>query len=68
MENQKTISTISDRLCDDAIIYKLFSNPTLFETLKQIENVEIFTALEFFCTDKLKVCIFFLLITTIVNF
>ena len=67
MENQKTISTISDRLCDDAIIYKLFSNPTLFETLKQIENVEVFTALEFFCTDELKV-FFFLLITTIVNF
>ena len=64
MEYQKTISTISDKLCDDVIIYKLFSNPTLFETLKQIENVEVFTALECFCTDKLKVCISFLLITT----
>ena len=60
MENQMTISTISDELYDDVIIYKLFGNPTLLESLKQIKDVEIFTGLEPFCTDDLKVCISFL--------
>ena len=59
MENQMTISTFSDELFDDVIIYKLFSNPDLFETLKQIENVEIFKTLESFCPDDVKVCIFY---------
>ena len=53
------ISTISDEFYDDVIIYKLFSNPTLLESLKQIENVEIFTAVEEFYFDDLKVCIYF---------
>ena len=68
MENQMTISTISDELYDDVIIYKLFGNPTLLESLKQIKDVEIFTCLEPFCPDDLKVCIFFLLFTTMVIF
>ena len=59
MENQMTILTISDELYDDVVIYKLFSNPILLETLKEIENVEIFTAVEEFYFDDLKVCIYF---------
>ena len=58
MENQTRISTISDELYDDVMIYKLFSNPTLLETLKRIENVEVFTTLEPFCVDELQVCFF----------
>ena len=60
MENQMTISTISDELYDDVVIYKLYSNPILLETLKQIENVEIFTAVEEFYFDDFKVCIYFI--------
>ena len=60
MENQMTILTISDELYDDVVIYKLFSNPILLETLKEIENVEIFTAVEEFYFDDLKVCIYFI--------
>ena len=60
MENQMTISTIFDELYDDVVIYKLYSNPILLETLKQIENVEIFTAVEEFYFDELKVCIHFI--------
>ena len=60
MENQMTISTISDELYDDVVIYKLYSNPILLETLKQIENVEIFTAVEEFYFDDLKVCLYFI--------
>ena len=44
---------------DDVIIYKLFSNPTLLETLKQIESIEVFKNLESFCTDELQVCKFY---------
>ena len=68
MENQMTISTISDELYDDVVIYKLFSNPNLFESLKQIENNEIFTALEPFCVDELQVCIFFISHNLTINF
>ena len=59
MENQMTVSTITDELYDDVIIYKLFSNSILLETLKQIENNEVFTTLEPFCVDELQVCIFY---------
>ena len=60
MENQLSqgSSTISDELSDNVLVYKLFSNPTLLETLKRIENVEIFKTLEPFCSDEVKVCIF----------
>ena len=59
MENQMTVSTITDELYDDVIIYKLFSNSILLETLKRIENNEVFTTLEPFCVDELQVCIFY---------
>ena len=54
-----TIETISDQHYDDVTIFKLFSNPTLLESLKQIENIEVFTAVEEFYVDKLKVCTFY---------
>ena len=44
---------------NDVIIYELFSNPTLLESLKRIENIEVFKNLESFCTDELKVCKFY---------
>ena len=61
MENQlnQGIATISDEISDNVFVYKLFSNPALLESLKQIENIEIFTTLEPFCVDELQVCIFF---------
>ena len=61
MENQlsQIIATTSDELSENAFVYKLFSNPTLLETLKRIENVEIFKTLEPFCSDELQVCIFY---------
>ena len=68
MENQMTVSTISDELYDDVVIYKLFSNPNLFESLKQIENNEIFTALKSFCVDELQVCIVFISHNLTINF
>ena len=52
------ISTISDEMYDDLFIYKLFSNPTLLESLKQIGRPEVFTAVYVY---KLKVCAFLLL-------
>ena len=60
MENQlnQGIATISDEIPDNVFVYKLFSNPTLLESLKQIENIEFFTTLEPFCVDELQVCIF----------
>ena len=51
-----SILTISDELHDDVIIYKLFNNPTLLETLKRFENIEIIIAVEPFCFGELKVC------------
>ena len=61
MDNQlsQIIATISDEISDSVFVYKLFSNPTLLESLKRIENVEVFTALEPFCFDELQVCIFY---------
>ena len=53
-----TVSTVCDELYDDVIIYKLFSNPTLMKSIKQIESKEAFTPVESFCTDEIKVCIF----------
>ena len=57
MENQMTISNVSDELYDDVFIYKLFSNSTLLKSLKKIKYLEVFTTLKPFCTDELKVCI-----------
>ena len=68
MENQMTILTISDELYDDVVIYKLFSNPILLETLKEIENVGIFTAVEDFYFDNLKVCIYFFINSHILTY
>ena len=56
MENQMTISTISDEVYDDVFIYKLFSNKTLLESLKQVGRPEVFTAVYVY---KLKVCAFY---------
>ena len=52
-------ATISDETSDNFLIYKLFSNPTLLETLKQTENIEIFAALKPFCIEELQVCIYY---------
>ena len=68
MESQTTISTISDDIYDGVFIYKLFSNPTLLESLKQIERPELFTAIEEFYTCGLKVCTFLLLTKSIIFF
>ena len=59
MENQMTISTICDEFYDDVIIYKLFNNPTLLESLKRIESVKLFKTLKPFCSNELKVCILY---------
>ena len=61
MENllSQGVATTSDELSENAFVYKLFSNPTLLETLKRIENVEIFKTLETFCRAEVKVCIFY---------
>ena len=61
MENQlnQEIVTISDEIADNVLVYKLFSNPFLLETLKQTENVEVFTTLEPFFVDEIKVCVFY---------
>ena len=61
MDTQMKIATISDEVYDDVIIYKLFGKPTLLESLKQVENVEVFTAIEEFYTNELKACKFFYL-------
>ena len=63
MENQlnQEIATTSDKISDNVFVYKLFSNPALLESLKQIENIEVFTVLKLFCTDQIKVCIFYYL-------
>ena len=55
MENQITISTISDELYDDVIIYKLYSSSNLLVSLKKIERPKVFTAIEEFYVDNLKV-------------
>ena len=49
--------TISDELFDSVFIYKLFNNPNLLESLKCIEKSEVFTSLEAFCINELKVCL-----------
>ena len=61
MENQlnQETATIFDEIADNVFVYKLFSNPTLLETLKQTENVEVFTTLEPFFVDEIKVCVFY---------
>ena len=61
MENQlsQIIATIYNEISDNVFVYKLFSNPTLLESLKRIENNEVFTTLEPFCVDELQVCISF---------
>lgn len=64
MENQNSISTISDEVYDNVLVYKLFSNPALLESLKQIENIEVFKSLEKFYVSDLKVWKYFLLIKT----
>ena len=68
MDNQMTIDTISDKVYDDVVIYKLFSNPTLLESLKKIENVEVFTAIKEIYINKLKVCIFYYYSKSITQF
>ena len=68
MESQMTISTISDETYDGVFIYKLFSNPVLLESLKQIERPELFTAIEEFFTYDLKVCTFLLLTKSLTFF
>ena len=51
-------STISDKKYDKVLIYKLLSNPRLFEKLKRIESSEVFTSMkELFTSDELKVCL-----------
>ena len=64
MENQlsQVIATTSDEISDNVLVYKLFSNSTLLESLKLIENIEVFTTLKLFCTYEIKVCKLFLLI------
>ena len=64
MENQlsQEIAIISDETFDNVFVYKLYSNPTLLESLKLIENIEVFTTLKLFCTYEIKVCKLFLLI------
>ena len=62
MANQITTSTISDKLYDDVFIYKLFSNSYLLESLKKIEKSEVFTAIEEFYVDVLKVCKFLIVV------
>ena len=61
MENQlsQVTAIISDEISDNVFVYKLFSNPTLLETLKRIENIKVFTTLEPFCVDELQVSIFY---------
>ena len=61
MENQlsQEIAIISDETFDHVFVYKLYSNPTLLESLKRIENIEVFTALEPYYSDEIKVCIFY---------
>ena len=55
----QTISTLSDeRLYDYVVIYKRFNSPRLLESLKSIEKPEVFTELEEFCIDAVKVCTF----------
>ena len=58
-KNQQIIAIISDETFDHVFVYKLYSNPTLLESLKRIENIEIFTTLERFCVDELQVSIFY---------
>ena len=51
-------STISDKKYDKVLIYKLLSNPRLFEKLKRIESSEVFTSMkELITSDQLKVCL-----------
>ena len=56
-----TTSKISDELYDEIFIYKLFSNPSLLESLKRIENIVAFKAIEEFYVKDLGVSIFLLL-------
>ena len=64
MEHQMTISTTSDGVYDAVFIYKLFSNPNLLESLKCIETVEVFTAIDEFYIGELKVYILKLFVRT----
>ena len=59
MENQMSIESITDQVYDDVIIYKFFNNPILLESFKQIENIQVFTAVQEFYVDELKVFIFY---------
>ena len=67
MENKmsQAFSTISEEVYDDLFIYKVFSNSSLLESLKSIEIPEVFTALETFCIDELKVCIIFFILSVL---
>ena len=52
------VSNAPDKLYDDVFTYKLKSEPSLLESLKQIDNLDVFTPLEHFCADEHKVCKF----------
>ena len=63
MENQMTISTVSDEVYDSVFIHKMFSNPTLLEDLKGIKRAkELFKFIKEFHVDVFNVCTFLLLL------
>ena len=58
MENQmsQTRSINTDELHDNVFLFKVSGNPSLLEILKQVEKPEVFTSLNEFCNDDVKVC------------
>ena len=54
----QSTSTTTDEFQDKIIIYKLFNDPKLLESLKTIGTHDVFSSLKEFCSDQLKVSIF----------
>ena len=59
MDLKLSPNTLTETSDDKVFVYKIFSKPSLLESLKQIEEPDnIFNALKEFCSNKLKVCLF----------
>ena len=63
MENQmsQTRSINTDELHDNVFVFKISNNPSMLESLKTVENPEVFYSLNDFFNDEVKVCAIFML-------
>ena len=54
----QTATTNSDELHDKVFIFKVFNNPGLLESLKSINQHQVYLDLKNFCSEEIKVFCF----------